>query len=328
MNPLIEVVICTFNRAFELDRCLERLAKQRCSAQGWTVTVVDNNCTDHTAEVVAAHLTAGRIPGLRRVVESTQGLTPARQRGALGAAAPWIAFVDDDCMVAEDWVAATVDFASRHPGAAGFGGVVTPALGRSPPRHVSAHGWLFAEQELGDLEHPVDSLVGAGIVVSRQALIHSGWTDTPYLADRTGLGYASGGDVEICFRLRTTGRELWYVPSMCIEHLVSADRQRMRGLMGLAQGLGAGEELINLMGSVDPDEWLVRAQKSLDIEVRKHWKSTPYVLRGRYSWRDWLIRAAFLHGRRLQQRALAHDGAKRKHLAGVWSQLKPPTGRG
>jgi hypothetical protein len=129
--------------------------------------------------------------------------------------------------------------------------------------------------------------------------------------------------VEICFRLRTTGRELWYVPSMCIEHLVSVDRQRMRGLMGLAQGLGAGAELINLMGTADSDEWLVSAQESLDTEVRQHWKSAPYVLRGRYSWRDWLIRAAFLNGRRLQQRTLARDGAVRKRLAGVWAQLLP-----
>jgi GT2 family glycosyltransferase len=320
MTKTLEVVICTFNRADDLDRCLERLALQDAPTYDWSVTVVDNNCTDHTPQVVAQHGARGRVPSLRRVVEKEQGLTPARRRGILETQAIWVAFVDDDCLVTPGWVSSAIDFARRQAHAAGFGGRVLPSWGRVPPPHLVRHGWLFAHQDFGDAEREVESLVGAGVVVNRQALVDCGWAAQPLLADRTGLGHASGGDVEISFRLATTGRKLWYCPSMRIDHVVRRDRQSMGSLMGLARGLGAGAQLVNLMGCSDAANWPFQARRTLNEEWVRHLASTPYVLTGRYAWRDWLIRASFLEGRRVQTRALTADAARRRRLAGVWAK--------
>ena len=280
----------------------------------------DNNCTDRTADVVAAHVAQGRIPGLTYKVERRQGLTPARQAGVRESAAEWIAFVDDDCRVASDWVAEAVRFAASRPEAGGFGGRVRPDWGRIPPKHLPRHAWLFAAQDHGDEVRAVESLVGAGVVLSRRALGQVGWTAEPLLADRTGLGHVSGGDVEICFRLAAAGHLLWYVPSLRIDHLIAPSRQRMPDLLRLARGLGAGAELVSLMGSPDPAGWPRQVSATLSDELRRHLASTSYVLRGQYPWQDWLIRMAFLAGQRAQHRALSRDAGTRDRLGGVWAR--------
>jgi len=320
MTRTLEIVICTYNRAADLDRCLARLGCQRDADANWSVTVVNNNCTDRTPQVVAEHAASGRVPRLAQIVERVQGLTPARRRGVLESAADWVAFVDDDCLVAPDWVAEAMNAVARHPAAAGFGGRVIPCWGREPPRHLARHGWLFAEQNLGEVECVVESLVGAGIIINRSALADSGWIAEPYLADRTGLGHVSGGDVEICYRLTATGRPLYYSPRMRIDHVVSAKRQKLRSLLGLARGLGAGAELVNLMGCRDPEAWAARARRTLSEETRRHWKSARFVATRQYAWRDWLIRAAFLSGRRAQHRSLVRDAMTRNRLGGVWGR--------
>jgi len=100
MTRTLEIVICTYNRAADLDRCLARLGDQRDAEADWSVTVVNNNCTDRTSQVVAEHVASGRVPHLAQIFERVQGLTPARRRGVLESTAEWVAFVDDDCLVA------------------------------------------------------------------------------------------------------------------------------------------------------------------------------------------------------------------------------------
>ncbi len=286
----------------------------------WRATVVDNNSTDGTADIVAFHTRQGGVPGLVRIVEPRQGLTHARQRGVAQSSADWVAFVDDDCLLAPEWITEAVCFAAGQPNAGAFGGRVVPDWGRTPPDHLPRHAWLFAAQDHGREIREVESLVGAGVVLNRRALDAVGWTAEPYLADRIGLGHASGGDVEICYRLTAAGRKLWFVPSMRIDHRIAASRQRMPELLGLARGLGAGAELVDLMGSSEPSSWLSRVERTLRSDIRRHLASTYHVVTGRYHWRDWLIRAAFLAGQHTQHRALRRDAGTRTRLGGVWAR--------
>jgi glycosyltransferase involved in cell wall biosynthesis len=101
----LDVIICTHNRASELDRALAALATQRGSdCLFWSALVVDNGSTDNTADVVEAWRTGGGIPDLRRVVELKAGLTAAHRRGVRETNGSSIAFVDDDNLLAPDWI--------------------------------------------------------------------------------------------------------------------------------------------------------------------------------------------------------------------------------
>lgn len=239
----IAVVICTYDNPVMLDRVLGTLSARTAVGGRWSVLVVDNNSGRETQQVLDRHLARSSAPGLRVVVETTQGLTPARLRGVAETTAPWVAFVDDDCMVEPDWVERALAFAALHPDCGGFGGRVVPTYEEPPPPAVAARGWLFAEQDLGLEAVTVECLVGAGIVLNRSALVESGWTDGPYFADRIGSNLVSGGDVEIALRVAGTGRPLWYEPSCRLRHIIPAQRTTMGYLHRLTRGLGVSSSL-------------------------------------------------------------------------------------
>lgn len=103
------VIICTYNRASNLPRCLDALAKQRgLEGRRWEVLVVDNNSSDDTPAVVAE--LARTLPiNIRSVRETEQGLNYARNRGIRESSSTWFSYVDDDILVSEDWLASLIE---------------------------------------------------------------------------------------------------------------------------------------------------------------------------------------------------------------------------
>lgn len=239
----LDVIICTYNNALLLDRTLESLGNQRTPPDlHWSVLVVDNNCSDNTSAVFNKHLGVGKIPHLSKIVEPRQGLTPARLCGVRNTSADWLAFLDDDCFVAEDWVANAAAFAYMHPGYAAFGGKVIPEWEHTPPNWLLKFRYCFAKQDHGPRPKQVSCLVGAGMVINRAALLRCGWPDRQFLDDRVGTELISGGDVEIALRLAAVS-DLWYTPDCSIRHFIPAWRTSMDYLAKLNRGLGTSKLL-------------------------------------------------------------------------------------
>lgn len=244
----LDVVICTYNRASELDRVLEALARQRGTADlSWSVLVVDNASTDATPEVVEVHRARGTLPGLERVVETEQGLTPARRRGVAETSGDWVAFVDDDNLLEPDWLAGVAAATQDRPRIGGVGGRVVLDWAAPPPAFLHGFGFCYAEQEHGDEAREVDNLTGAGMVLRRAALAECGWLDQPLLLDRVGRGLVSGGDVEIAQRVRAAGYTLWYTPAAVLRHHIKASRMTRGYLLRANAGLGASETLVSAL---------------------------------------------------------------------------------
>lgn len=234
----IDLIVCTYNNAALLDGTLEAVARQRVPrGVEWQVVVVDNNCTDETAEVLERHARSGRLP-LRVVAEPEQGLTPARVCGVRATAGEWVAFVDDDCLLAENWVEQAARFAAEHPACGAFGGRVTPEWETSPPPYVLSHRYAYAGKSLGETAHRRPWLAGAGLVVRRRALESCGWLDKQFLEDRTGGRLVSGGDMEIALRV-AAAHELWYNPACVIRHVIPARRMSREYLGRITRALGA-----------------------------------------------------------------------------------------
>jgi GT2 family glycosyltransferase len=245
---VIDVVICTYNRASNLEDVLAALSAQRVDPDiEWSVLVVDNASTDHTANVVGAHRVRQVLPGLRRVLESEQGLTPARRRGVRETSAPWIAFVDDDNLVEPEWLQAIAEAIRSHPQAGAIGGRVVLDWEQPPPDFIKSFGFCFAEQEAGHVAREISSLVGAGMVVRREALAECGWLERPLLGDRIGKRLVSGGDVEIAQRVRGAGYPLWYTPEAVLRHRIPRERLSRRYLIRVNYGLGSSEALVSAL---------------------------------------------------------------------------------
>jgi glycosyltransferase involved in cell wall biosynthesis len=110
-----------------LLRCLEALAEQHFDPTAFEIIVVDDGQTDDTREAVEQ--IAVQTGGTPRIVylrpEGTRGPAAARNRGWRAAAAPVIAFTDDDTVPDADWLRYGA-LAMSVERAAAWGRVVVP----------------------------------------------------------------------------------------------------------------------------------------------------------------------------------------------------------
>ena len=168
----IDIVICTYNNAHLLDQALLAITQQKYSSLvNCNVLVVDNNCTDNTRQIVEKYVQQGNIPSLRIIVESKQGLNHARSCGVNNTAGDWIAFVDDDCLLAADWVEQAAHFSQNNPDCGAFGGRVILDWEIPPKSYIQNYGYCFAQQEHGNEPKTVSCLVGAGMIINRKNLL-------------------------------------------------------------------------------------------------------------------------------------------------------------
>jgi glycosyltransferase involved in cell wall biosynthesis len=92
----VSVVIPAYNEEFNIADCLEALSKQL--EKPYEIIVVDNNCTDKTAQVARSY-------GARVIRENEQGITPSRNTGFDAAKGDIIARCDADTRPSVDWIA-------------------------------------------------------------------------------------------------------------------------------------------------------------------------------------------------------------------------------
>lgn len=116
--PRIDVIICTFNRAEYLPRLLNALGVQTAPPSSFEILIVDDGSTDGTENMCRD--IARTIPNLQyeRALRN-QGLAKSRNLGITLSKAPLLAFIDDDCIPARDWVERMIAALDKHSIVAG-----------------------------------------------------------------------------------------------------------------------------------------------------------------------------------------------------------------
>jgi len=116
--PRLSIVLSTRDRAAFLPDALRALERIESPAP-WELIVVDNGSTDATPDVLRAFAASTRV-AFRAVHEPRPGLSRARNAGWRAATADVIAFTDDDCYPAPDfvdaWLACFTDPAVGYAG--------------------------------------------------------------------------------------------------------------------------------------------------------------------------------------------------------------------
>ena len=132
MQPLISIIICTYNRQKFIGECLECLSRQSLDPGKWEVIIIDNQSTDDTAAIVKTFIQNHPALPFRYVFEEKKGLSYARNRGITEAASGLICFIDDDAEAVPGFAETIVDFMQMHPEASGAGGRVLPKYSEVP----------------------------------------------------------------------------------------------------------------------------------------------------------------------------------------------------
>lgn len=104
MVPFVSLIMCTRNRAAWLENCLNALGKLKADMP-YELVLVDNGSTDNTASILAEFQSRHRTTVIL-VSEPKPGVSHARNAGIRAAKGKVLAFTDDDCYPAEDYLIA------------------------------------------------------------------------------------------------------------------------------------------------------------------------------------------------------------------------------
>jgi glycosyltransferase involved in cell wall biosynthesis len=113
----VSVVAATHNRPARLTALLGSLRSQTLAPARFEVVIVDDASERETAELLERERDRGGLVlrVLRR--ERSGGPAAARNDGWRAAAAPLVAFIDDDCVAAPEWLEEGLRTCAENPGA-------------------------------------------------------------------------------------------------------------------------------------------------------------------------------------------------------------------
>src|SRR6185369_6959913 len=114
-SPEIAILVSSYQRPQHLRRALLSIAMQRQVAGKLEVVVTDDGSTDETPQLVRAYAQSVDFPvRFTTHPHAASQLARCRNEGAAASQAPYILFLDGDCVLPPDHVA--IHLAQRRPG--------------------------------------------------------------------------------------------------------------------------------------------------------------------------------------------------------------------
>src|ERR1035437_9994299 len=135
-NTAISIIICTLNpRPDYLCRVLVSLKAQTLSKEQWELLLIDNA----SKEPLAGQWDLSWHPHARHIREDELGLTPARLRGIKESKGDLLVFVDDDNILAADYLEQSLKIADEFPKLGALGGSIKGEFEIPPPEWIKPY---------------------------------------------------------------------------------------------------------------------------------------------------------------------------------------------
>jgi cellulose synthase/poly-beta-1,6-N-acetylglucosamine synthase-like glycosyltransferase len=221
------VVVTTFKRPDRLGACLDGLRLQAI-APAEVIAVV------HESDEESARLVEGvalRWPALRCVRASRRGLVSAYNCGLAAVREPMVAFIDDDAVPSEHWLAGIVKTFSEDERIAAVGGrdvIFVNGQVRPPRQGIDLRG-LLGPPHVGRIQwfgrmlgnhhtgvgpaRDVDILKGVNMAFRTAAILPLGFDER-----LRGRGVEIHSELSICLPLRRRGLRVVYDPEIVVTH--------------------------------------------------------------------------------------------------------------
>lgn len=240
----ISLVVCSYNRAGLIVKCLSSLANQSLEKGLYEVIVVNNGSTDETQKV--AEEFAITQPNFRVILEVKQGLSYARNRGYKEALGKYVAYIDDDAKALPDWAEKILTaFETVKPKPVAVGGMILPLYEKPPP------SWFTDDLEIrtwGDekcfLQLPGAryGFSGSNMAFQKSVLEQYGGFSASFGMKGDTLRF--GEESELFSRIYKDFPLFWYDPEIKILHLVPERNMNLAYRMKRAYLSGISNALI------------------------------------------------------------------------------------
>lgn len=284
----LSIVIATYNRATLLLDALKSVIRQSAPAQEWECVVVNNNSSDNTSECFAEF--AGGHPeyNLRIVDEPNQGLSYARNRGIRESVGEYIAIIDDDEHIAEDFVAAYIRLFDDVPEAVAAGGPIVARYPTGRPRWMScyterpiANTMYFGEEVR---EFPKGRVPGGGNMALRRSAIRR------YGVFDTSLGYSGesligGEECDLFERLQIADAKYYYVPTAVMYHIIPREKLTKEYFARLSYNVGVSQlrrarlyRRVWRVRFVELSKWVATLLIALWYTITLQWRKGYYLI--------------------------------------------------
>jgi glycosyltransferase involved in cell wall biosynthesis len=297
---LVSVVICSHNSRLDyLGRVLEALRAQTLPAADWELCLVDNA----SREPLAGRVNLTGLPAARvvrnDVPELEAGLVDARSLGVRSTAGGIVIFVDDDNVIAPDYLAHAVAIARAHPKLGAWSGNVT-LLYEKPelalPRELEStlcQRVVTAPLVSDQVDHHESTPWGAGMCVRREvAVAHLAKLEREperRQLDPVGRSMRFGGDTDLVYTGLEHGFTKGIFPELHITHLIPP---RRCDLAFVARAIEAGGYSATLhgwinTGTVAPPrtDWRYYVGELLRWPRRSRWQRLILRQQRRGHWR-------------------------------------------
>ena len=241
---MISVIMCSHNpRPEYIARSLDSLAGQTLPFDRWELIVIDNA----SDERLDKQLDLAFHPSSRVVRENELGLTPARLRGIRESTGSLLVFVDDDNVLAPDYLERADEIADSHPFLGAWSGSVSPEF-EAPPAEWTRRYWgnLVIREVKRDAWSNIPGLdettpLGAGLCVRRNVALeylrlHDEGLRKRQL-DRAGGSLVSGGDNDLAECATDVGMACGVMSSLHVTHLIPGERLSEDYLLRLIEGI-------------------------------------------------------------------------------------------
>ena len=217
----LSVIICTYNRAELLKKCLASIENQ--IKEIIEVIVVDNHSTDQTKEVAESF--KNTIPTLIYVYESTIGLSNARNKGVQESNAPWILFLDDDAICEKNTIGIAIELIQKKADFGIIGGVYEPYFNVSKPKWMPTNfGSNIPEYKVfRKIAHVDEQLPSGGILLIKKSVFADNGTFDPNLGMKGNkIGY--GEETSLIIKALSSNIKVGISPDFRIKHLVGLNK--------------------------------------------------------------------------------------------------------
>ena len=207
MNPIITVVIPTYNRPDSIRVCLGALARQTLPSETFEVIVVDDG-TPHPLKLDPGEWAPHFV--LRVIRQGNSGPSGARNRGVDAARGEFLAFTDDDCLPTPEWLENLLTTLNKHPealvGGSTFNGLRENLCAETSQLIIEMVYEYFNSRPSGGY-----FLASNNIACRRDTYLSSGGFDADF-------SVPGAEDREFCDRWRMQRRPLIWVSAARMEH--------------------------------------------------------------------------------------------------------------
>jgi succinoglycan biosynthesis protein ExoM len=217
MRPDVSVCVATYRRPESLARLLASLARLKLAAEPRLEILVVDNDPQRSAAATARSL--GEFPHLVRWLEEPRrNIAHARNRAVDAAEGRWLAFIDDDEVADERWLAAHWQRAAEGECDGWFG----PVLARL---EENLSGWLDPAAFYACPRHPTGTVLGRASLRTGNAFVRRALFEGRRFAP--AFGRSGGEDSELFGRMLQAGARFCWCDEAIVTEFVPAARYRL-----------------------------------------------------------------------------------------------------